>query len=157
MQQSFSWLVSTVLRAERLHSQVEWTIHLKQTKKNYTITFQFNCDPLQNFSISALWNSCLHYPIVSVIHPFLCFANNTSLLVFSFHVRRSLQKLPSFKTASCLNADKRHMFIKIQTADKLELLHFRLTSIESLSFCSPCSADSFHYLHYTWALNCSTL
>lgn len=46
----FFWLVSTVLRrAERLHSLVERTIHLK---KNYhSTTCHFSYDPLQNLSL----------------------------------------------------------------------------------------------------------
>lgn len=139
LQQSFPWLVSTVLRrVEMLHSLVEWTIHLKKKKlSQHCLSLQV-WSTTKPFSLPLLWNTCLDYPLVSAVDPFLGFANNTNLLVFSSHGRRGLQKFPSLKTVSCLNADKKHMLIKIQAAEKLGLLCFRLTSIESsLSLCSP--------------------
>lgn len=93
----------------------------------------------KNFlSLSLLWNTRPGYPFVSAADPFFVFAKNSSLLVFSSHVRRGLQKFPSFKTVTCLNVENKHMLVKIQAADKLGLFHFKLTRIESsLSLCSP--------------------
>lgn len=49
LQQSFSWLVSTVLgKAEGLHSPIEWTIHLERNFSSTTCLFSYN--PLQTLS-----------------------------------------------------------------------------------------------------------
>lgn len=149
LQQSFSWLVSTVLRKEEgLHSLVEWTIHLKRNLSSTACHFSYN--PLQTLSLSLLWNTCLDYPLVSVVDPFLTFASNTSFLMLSSRVSGSLQKFPSFKAISYPKEDKKHVLVKIQVADQPGLLHFRLSSIESsLSPCSPSSVSKFFITNMT--------
>lgn len=138
LQQSFSWLVSPVLRkAEGLHLLVEWTIHLKRNFSSITCHFSYN--PQQTISLSLLWNTCLAYPFSFWLLPHLC-----QQYQLSSHVRGSLQKFPSIKTISGPNKDKNPVLVKIQVADKLGLLHFRPSGIESsLSPCSPSSLCAF--------------